>query len=150
MTNVYGNPASFPNGSPFPYTFNPQHPRFLPAAAVEAIDPNYKWPVAYQFNAAVEQQLPGGFSLQTAYLGNFIRHVPFGVDGNNPTWAAGASTSQTSINARRPYYGANNANGSTLDQVILITSGQTANYNSLLVVVRKQLTHSFMLNGFYV
>jgi len=150
MTNVYGNAASFPKGDPFPYTYNPQSPRFLPAAAVEAIDPNYKWPVSYQFNAAVERQLPGGFSLQTAYVGNFVRHTPIGIDGNNPAWAPGASTSQTSINSRRPYFGANNANGATLGQVILITSGQTANYNSLQVSVHKQLTHSFMLNGFYV
>jgi hypothetical protein len=150
MSNVYGNRASFPNGDPFPYTFNPASPRFLPAAAVEAIDPNYKWPVSYQINAAVEQQFPGGISMQTAYVGNFVRHVPFGVDGNNPVYAPGASTTQASINARRPYYGANNANGTTLGQVILITSGQTANYNSLQVSVHKQMSHSLLLNGFYV
>jgi hypothetical protein len=150
MTNVYGNKASFPNGDPFPYTYDPKNPRFLPAAAMEAIDPGYKWPVSYQFNTAVEQQLPGGFSVQTAYVGNFIRHVPIGIDGNYPAWAPGASTSQTSLNNRRPYYGANNANGATLGQLILITSGQTANYNSLQVSVHKQMTHNFMLNGFYV
>lgn len=150
LTNVYGNPASFPNGDPFPYTYNPSSPRFLPAAAVEAIDPNYKWPVSYQFNAAIEQQLPGGISMQTAYVGNFVRHVPFGIDGNNPVWAPGATTSQTSINSRRPYFGANNANGATLGQVILITSGQTANYNSLQLSVHKQVSHGLMLNGFYV
>lgn len=71
LTNVYGNPASFPNGDPFPYTYNPASPRFLPAAAVEAIDPSYKWPLSYQVNAVVEQQLPYGLSLQTAYVGNF-------------------------------------------------------------------------------
>jgi hypothetical protein len=117
---------------------------------VEAIDPNYKWPLSYQVNAAVEQQFPGGISMQTAYVGNFVRHAPYGIDGNNPLYAAGASTSQASINGRRPYFGANNANGATLGQVILITSGQTANYNSLQVSVHKQLTHNFMLNGFYV
>jgi hypothetical protein len=150
MTNVYGNPASFPNGNPFPYHYSPSAPRFLPAAAAEAIQPSYKWPVSYQFNVAVEQQLPGGFSFQTAYVGNFVRHVPLGIDGNYPIWAPGATTSQASINARRPYFGAGNANGATLGAVTLITSGQTANYNSLQVVVRKHLTHNFSLNGFYV
>ncbi|WP_158794491.1 carboxypeptidase regulatory-like domain-containing protein [Granulicella sp. L60] len=144
LTNVYGNPASFPNGDPFPYTYNPANPRFLPAASVEAIDPNYKWPVSYQFNVAVEQQMPGGVSLQTAYVANFVRHVPFGIDGNNPVWAAGANTGQASINARRPY------DPGVLGQVILITSGQTANYNSLQVSAHKQLTHTLLLNGFYV
>ncbi len=144
LSNVYANPASFPNGDPFPYTYNPSSPRFLPAAAVEAIDPNYKWPLSYQVNAAVEQQLPAGISLQTAYVGNFVRHVPFGIDGNNPVYAPGATTSQTSINARRPY------DPGVLGQVILITSGQSAEYNSLQVSVRKQMSHNLMLNGFYV
>jgi hypothetical protein len=145
LSNVYGNAASFPNGNPFPYTYSPQKPRFLPAAAVEAIDPNYKWPLSYQFNAAVEQQLPMGLSLQTAYVGNFVRHVPFGIDGNNPVYANGATTAQSSITPRRPY----NDNGA-LGQVILIQSGQTANYNSLQVSVHKQMSHNLLLNGFYV
>ncbi len=145
FTNIYGNTASFPNGDPFPYTYNPASPRFLPAAAVESIDPKYKWPVSYQFNAAVEQQMPWGISLQTAYVGNFVRHVPDGIDGNNPVYAAGASSTQTSITARRPY----NTNGA-LGQVILITSGQTANYNSLQVSAHKSLTSHLLLNGFYV
>jgi hypothetical protein len=145
FTNVYGNPASFPTGDPFPYTYNPTAPRFLPAAAVEAIDPKYKWPVAYQTNAAVEQQMPWGISMQVAYVGNFVRHVPDGIDGNNPVYAPGASSTQTSITARRPY----NSNG-TLGQVILITSGQTANYNSLQVSAHKALTSHLLLNGYYV
>jgi len=60
-------------------------------------------------------------------------------------YAAGASASQTSITARRPY----NDNGA-LGQVILITSGQTANYNSLQVSAHKALTKHLLLNGFYV
>jgi hypothetical protein len=125
LTNVYGNAGSFPTGDPFPYTYSPTSPRFLPAAAVEAIDPKYRWPVSYQFNVAVEQQLPAGIVLQTAYVGNLVRHVPTAPDANNPVYAPGASTSQASVNARRPYFGANNANGATLGQVILIESGQT-------------------------
>ena len=150
FTNVYGNKASFPNGNPFPYFYSPTNPRFLPAAAVEAIDPKYKWPVSYQFNVAVEQQLPLGISMQTAYVGNLVRQVPTAPDANNPVWAPGASTAQTSINARRPYFGANNSNGATLGQVILIESGQTANYHSLQFSVHKPLTHNLLLNGFYV
>ncbi len=145
LTNVYGNPASFPTGDPFPYTYNPTSPRFLPAAAVESIQPGYKWPVAYQLNAAVEQQMPWGISLQTSYVGNFVRHVPDGIDGNNPVYAPGATSTQTSITARRPY----NDNGA-LGQVILITSGQTANYNSLQVSAHKALTSHLLLNGYYV
>jgi Carboxypeptidase regulatory-like domain len=150
LTNVYGNAGSFPTGDPFPYTYSPKSPRFLPGAAVEAIDPKYRWPVSYQFNVAVEQQLPAGIVLQTAYVGNLIRHVPTAPDANNPVYAPGASTSQASINARRPYFGANNTNGSTLGQVILIESGQTANFHSLQLQVHKQMSHSFLINGFFM
>ncbi len=120
FSNVYGNPASFPNGDPFPYIYNPTSPRFLPAASVEAINPKYQWPVSYQFNVAVEQQLPLGISLQTAYVGNLVRHVPFAPDANNPVYAPGASASQASINARRPY------DPGVLGQVIYIDSSQSA------------------------
>jgi hypothetical protein len=144
FTNVYGNPGSFPNGDPFPYVYNPKSPRFLPAASVEAINPKYVWPVSYQFNVAVEQQLPLGMSMQTAYVGNLVRHVPFAPDANNPVYAPGASTSQASINARRPY------DPGVLGQVIFIDSGQTANYNSLQVSVHKPMTRNLLINGFYV
>jgi outer membrane receptor protein involved in Fe transport len=150
LSNVYGSKASFPTGDPFPYVYSPASPRFLPGAAVEAIDPNYKWPASYQFNVAVEQQLPAKIVLQTAYVGNFVRHVPTAPDANNPLYAPGASTSQTSINARRPYFGATNPNGSTLGQVILIESGQTANFNSLQVTAHRPLGNNFLINGFFV
>ena len=150
FSNVYGNPASFPNGDPFPYTYSPTSPRFLPAAAVEAINPKYVWPVSYQFNVAVEQQLPLGISMQTAYVGNLVRHVPTAPDENNPVWAPGASTSQASINVRRPYFGANNPNGATLGQVIFIDSSQTANYHSLQFSVHKPMTRNLLINGYYV
>lgn len=144
LTNIYGNPASFPNGDPFPYTYNPVSPRFLPAASVEAINPKYVWPVSYQFNMAVEQQLPLGISMQIAYVGNLVRHVAFAPDANNPVYAPGATTSQASINTRRPY------DPGVLGQVIYIDSSQTANYNSLQVSVHKPMTHNFLINGFYV
>ena len=151
MSNPYGNKASFPNGDPFPYVYSSSSPRWIqPGAAVEAIDPNYKWTSAYQFNVAVEQQLPAKIVLQTAYVGNLVRHVPTAPDANNPIYATGASTTQTSINARRPYFGANNANGTTLGQVILIESGQTANFHSMQVSVHRPLGNNFLINGFYV
>jgi hypothetical protein len=151
MSNPYGNKASFPTGDPFPYTYSPSSPRWIqPGAAVEAIDPHYKWTSAYQFNVAVEQQLPAKIVLQTAYVGNLIRHVPTAPDANNPIYAPGASTSQTSLNARRPYFGANNPSGNSLGQVILIESGQTANFHSLQVTAHRPLGNNFLINGFFV
>jgi hypothetical protein len=144
LTNVYGNPASFPNGDPFPYTYNPKSPRFLPAASVETIAQNYQWPLTYQINAAIERQLPGQVSVTTAYVSSLSHDLPFAVDANNPAYAAGASTSQASINARRPY------DPGVLGQVIYIGSNQTSSYHSLQISARRPLTHNLMLNGFYV
>jgi len=144
LTNVYGNPASFPNGSPFPYIYSPQHPRFLPAASVETISQDYQWPQTYQMNAAVERQLPGQVSLTVAYVGTMSRHLPFTSDANYPAWAPGASTSQTSINNRRPY------DPGVLGQVQYLESNQNSSYNSLQISAHRALSHNFMLNGFYV
>jgi Carboxypeptidase regulatory-like domain len=144
LTNVYGNPASFPTGSPFPYHYSPANPRFLPAASVETIAKNYQWPLVYQLNTAVERQLPGQVSVVAAYVGTLSHDLPFSTDANYPAYAAGASTSQASINARRPY------DPGVLGQVWYIESNQTASYHSLQISARRQLTRNLMLTGFYV
>jgi hypothetical protein len=144
LTNVYGNPASFPNGDPFPYIYRPSNPHFLPAASVEAIAKNYQWPLVYQINAAIERQLPGQLSVTAAYVGTLSHDLPFSPDANYAAWAPGATTSQASINSRRPY------DPGVLGQVFNIESNQTASYHSLQISVRRQMTRNFMLNGFYV
>jgi hypothetical protein len=144
LTNVYGNPASFPNGDPFPYTYNPAHPRFLPAAAVETISTGFQWPLTYQINTAVERQLPGQVSVTAAYVGTLTHHVPFTTDANVPTWEPGASTSQASINSRRPY------DPGVLGQAQYLESNQTSSYHSLQISAHRALTRNLMLNGFYV
>jgi hypothetical protein len=70
--------------------------------------------------------------------------LPFSTDANYPAYAPGASTSQASINARRPY------DPGVLGQAWYIESNQTASYHSLQISARKQLTNNLMLNGFYV
>jgi hypothetical protein len=144
LSNVYGNPASFPNGDPFPYTYSPASPRFLPAASIETIAENYQWPLVYQLNAAVQRQLPKDVSLSVAYVGTLSHHLPFMVDKNYAPYAPGASTSQASINSRRPY------DPGVLGQVTYDESNETASYHSLQVSASRSLTHNLMLNGFYV
>jgi archaellum component FlaG (FlaF/FlaG flagellin family) len=144
FTNVYGNPASFPNGDPFPYTYSPSHPRFLPAASVETISQSTQWPLVYQINTAIQRQLPSQVSATVAYVGTLSHDLPIMIDGNYAPYAPGASTSQTSINARRPY------DPGVLGQNIFLISNQTASYHSLQFSAHRPLTHSLMLNGFYV
>jgi hypothetical protein len=144
LTNVYGNPASFPNGDPFPYIYNPKSARFLPAASVETISEKYQWPLTYQINAAIERQLPGYLSVTAAYVASLSHDIPFTTDANYPAYAAGATTSQTSINGRRPY------DPGALGQVQYLESNQTASYHSLQISAHRPLTNNVMLNGFYV
>jgi hypothetical protein len=144
FTNVYANPTSFPNGDPFPYTYAPSHPRFLPAASVESISENTQWPLVYQINAAVQRQLPSQISLTTAYVGTLSHDLPIMIDDNYAPYAPGATTSQASINARRPY------DPGILGQNIFLISNQTASYHSLQVSVHRPMTRNLMLNGFYV
>ena len=144
FTNVYGNPASFPNGDPFPYSFNASSPRFLPAASIETMAHDYQWPLVYQLNAAVQRQLPLNVSVTTAYVSTLSHHLPFMIDANYAPYAAGASTAQASINARRPY------DPGILGQVTYGESHETASYHSLQISASRPLTRNLMLNGYYV
>lgn len=141
---VNGATSSFPTGNIFPYVYDPAHPRFLVPASIESFSPDFKWPYIYQFNLAVQRQLPGQFSLTTAYVGTLSRNVPTMIDGNYAPYAPGASTSQASINARRPY------DPGILGQNIFLISNQTASYHSLQISAGRPLTKNLMLNGFYV
>jgi hypothetical protein len=144
LTHPYTNPASFPNGDPFPYTYNPQSPRFLQPASIESIGTSVQWPYIYQFNLAVQRQMPFQLSLTTAYVATLSRDVPTMIDDNYAPYAPGATTKQDSINARRPY------DPGILGQNIFLISNQTASYHSLQVSVNRPLSRNLMLNGFYV
>ena len=144
LTNVYGNKASFPNGDPFPYTYTPSAPRFLPAASVETISQETQWPLVYQVNTSVQRQLPYQVTATAAYVGTLSHDLPIMIDGNYAPYAPGASTSQSSINSRRPY------DPGVLGQNIFLISNQTASYHSLQISAQRPLTRSLMLNGFYV
>jgi hypothetical protein len=103
-----------------------------------------EWPYIYQVNLAIQRQLPGQVSLTTAYVATISRNLPTMIDDNYAPYAPGATTSQTSINARRPY------DPGILGQNIFLISNQTANYNSLQVSVNRPMTRNLMLNGFFV
>jgi hypothetical protein len=150
LTNIYaptminGSPSSFPGGDPFPYTYTPKNPKFLVPASIESFSPKVQWPYIYQFNLAVQRQLPGNVSLTTAYVGTLSRDVPTMIDDNYAPYAPGASTSQASINARRPY------DPGVLGQNIFLITNQTASYHSLQISATRPMTHNLLLNGYYV
>jgi hypothetical protein len=150
LTNIYaptmsnGATSSFPGGDIFPYVYNPKSPRFLVPASIESFSPKAQWPYIYQFNLAVQRQLPWQIALTTAYVGTLSRDVPTMIDGNYAPYAPGATTAQSSINARRPY------DPGVLGQNIFLITNQTASYHSLQVSANRRLSHNVMVNGFYV
>jgi hypothetical protein len=159
MTNPYaptlvnGTVSSFPTGDIFPYTYNPQSPKFLTPASIESIGPNVQWPFVYQFNLAVQRQLPGKVSLTAAYVGTLSRDVPTMIDDNYAPYVPGivgensGQTGPGGYAARRPYDPGTGIG--SLGQNIFLITNQTGNYNALQVSVNRPLTRNIMLNGFY-
>ena len=165
ITNIYSTPGDFPSTAPgggiFPYVYSPSAPKFFPTASVESIDKNAQYPYIYQFNASVQRQLPGQMSLTVAYVGTLSHNVPTMIDGNYSPYSTAfgtPSTSATSIADRRQYnpcvgpcpVGPAGINTGTMGQNIFLITNQHANYNSLQVSAKKQLSHGFTISGFYV
>ncbi len=158
LTNIYGGVAdnflnTSPGGGIFPYTYTPGSPKFFPQAAIESISTNMKYPYIYQFNLAVQRQLPGRVSLTAAYVGTMSHNVPTMIDANYAPYstAFGApSTASKSIDLRRQFDAGPAGTAGTVGQNIFLIPGQTANYNSLQVSATKPLSHGLTLSGFYV
>ncbi len=154
-TMVNGTASSFPTGDPFPYTFNPKSPRFLLPASIESIGTKVQWPYIYQFNLAVQRQLPMQIAVTAAYVGTLSRDVPTMTDGNYAPYVPGiagessGSAGTGGYNARRPYD--QNATGTgTLGQNIFLITNQTASYHSLQLMANRRMTNHVMVGGFYV
>jgi hypothetical protein len=148
FSDVYSNKTSFPNGDPFPYVYSPSSPRWLAGAGVETINPKFQWPLTYQMNFAVQRQLPQQISLTAAYVGTIARDQPTFIDKNFPAWAPGASDSQASVNARRPYFGTAPAN--TMGENTYLQSTETGSYHSMQVTAVRPMTKNLTLSGFFV
>jgi hypothetical protein len=142
-TMLNGIPSDFnKSGDPFPYVYNPKNPKFLAPASIESIGPKIQWPYIYQFNLAVQRQLPGQVAFTAAYVGTLSRDVPTMIDDNYAPYAAGATSSN--VNARRPY------DPGVLGQNIFLITNQTASYHSLQIAANRPLSRNLMINGFYV
>ncbi len=166
ITNIYSTPGDFPSTAPgggiFPYTYTPSAPKFFAPASVESIATNMQYPYIYQFNFAVQRQLPGRVSVTAAYVSTLSHNVPTMVDANYAPYSTvfekTPSTSSTSVNERRQYdpcigacpVGPAAINAGFMGQNIYLIPGQTANYHSLQVSAEKRLSRGFSISGYYV
>jgi Carboxypeptidase regulatory-like domain len=170
ITNFYSYPGAFPTTAPggglFPYTYTPSKPTFIsgPGGAVEGISPKFKYPYIYQINFSIQRELPGHITLTTAYVGALSHQLPNFIDANYSPYSTAfgtPSTSATSVAIRRQFdpcivtcpTGAaaiNNGTGVLGAQIVDLLSNINANYHSLQVSAKKQLSHSISVSGFYV
>jgi hypothetical protein len=170
ITNFYSYPGDFPSTAPggglFPYTYTPSKPVFIsgPGGATEAISTHFQYPYVYQFNLAVQRQLPGRVALTAAYVGTLSHDLPNFIDVNYAPYSTAfgkPSTSATSVADRRqfdPCVGAcptgaaaiNNGTGILGAQIVDLLSNLTASYHSLQISARKQFSRNFSAGGFYV
>ena len=139
LSNPYLNQ---PGGvSPFPFTYDPNNPRFILPASIYGVAPNFVWPYTYQFNFSVQRQVMKDLTLTAAYVGSFAHRLPFAVDLNYPFYNSTATSSN--VNNRRPIQ------PGTLSQIYSVQSVMQASYNSLQITAEKRFSHHVSAKGFF-
>jgi hypothetical protein len=131
---------------PFPYAL-PASPsqaqnfqyHFIAGAGATSANPGMVTPYAQQWNLTVERQLPGGFFLSTAYVGNLAEHLFISTNLNPAIYSPGATVATTLQRRLYPQYGA-------------IESEQTTGYSkfhSLQILVKRSLARDLTLSSAY-
>lgn len=107
----------------------------LVAANYFVVPSDYKNPYVMSWNLAVQQALPGQFSLQVAYVGNHGVHIATNQNINQPTVYGGGSASDPEYNLP------NLLPGKVLHRTAatnVIFLGNSSNYNSLQVQLQRR------------
>ncbi len=150
-------PQALVNAFPVPTGKNMS---FLPyePLTIQGIDPHVVNPMIQQFNFTVQQQLPGGVSVQAGWVGNSTAHLMYYLPANPAVYLPGNDANGNplstvgNVNARRIL---NMANPPAAGQpyrygaVSLGQSGTNSNYHALQVEVRKSYSHGVNLLGSY-
>lgn len=113
-------------------------PALLSQNINSAIPLDYKESYIEAWNFAIQRQLPGSFTLETAYVGNHTVRAPVGYNENAGMVLNGGA-------AGRPLYAKFGKNA----DVFLRYAGYSNNYNSLQVKLDRRFTNGFMLTTAY-
>ncbi len=130
--------STLPGGSPFPYEYSPENPRFIFPASISGPSLDFRMAYTYQTNVAIQRQLTSDTSATVAYVGARGHNLPFGTNLNYPIPGSGT------VDARRPYF------PGQLGNITLIESILTNQYDGLQVTVDKRMGRSFQASGSYV
>ena len=94
---LYGNKATSVRGTPnWDGALATLNKNPLPTNSQTTLNNNMRSPLTYQFNLAVQQQLPAGFALTVGYAGSLSRHL-YALDALNPV----VSSTGVRLNAAR-------------------------------------------------
>jgi hypothetical protein len=171
VTNVsLDNP--YPNGDPFPYSYNPAHPAYPSPAAIPClastcppaflpIPSNFQTDKQFSWNFGVQRQVTQGWFVSGTYLGTHIVHLLNAVElnpaifvpgncvaGQHGLTAPGACTQSSNITQRRVLNLAN-PGMSPLGDVTEYDDGGTQGYNGLLLTTAWRLGRQLNLNSNY-
>jgi hypothetical protein len=117
-----------------------------PFGTVNALDPHLDTPYSMNFSFSVQRELPRGFLVEGAYVGNLGRHLIRAPDINQALFSALTSNAalpaaqRASVNALRPYKG--------FSAITMRLSDSTSNYHSMQLYVNKR-TGNVQLTGSY-
>lgn len=95
-----------------------------------AVDPNFVVARSMQYSLSVQQQLPYGILLDTAYVGNLQRHLVRQPNINVPSFSTALANVGKTTNQERPFFG--------YTDITQFRSDANANYNALQIYVTKR------------
>ena len=162
----------YPNGDPFPYSFDPSHPLYPSPSAIPClatscpptflpIPPDIRPTTQYSWNFAVQRQVTPNWFVSGTYIGTHILHLWAAVELNPAVYipgncvagqygltAPGLCTQASNINQRRVLNLAS-PNTPPLSYITQYDDGGTQGYNGLLLSTTWRLGKQVNLNGNY-
>jgi len=162
----------YPNGDPFPYSYNPANPVYPTPATIPClastcppaflpIPSNFQTDKQYSWNFGVQRQVTQGWFVSGTYLGTHIIHLLNAVELNPAIYvpgncvagqygltAAGACTQSSNITQRRVLNLAD-PNEPPLGNVTSYDDGGTQGYNGLLLTTALRLSQQLNLHANY-
>nr|MDQ3009513.1 TonB-dependent receptor [Acidobacteriota bacterium] len=139
LSDPYGN---LPGGvSPFPYSYDPNSPRFVSPAGVTGPSLDFVLPYTYQMNLSVQRQLTSNVSVTASYVSTLSHKLPFDRDINYPVFGPTATTAN--VDQRRPIL------PGTFSNITLIQSVLNTAYHGFQLTGEKRFSRSFSFKGFY-
>lgn len=117
----------------------------LAALSIRGLDPDFKNPRAQSFDASVEQELPGHFSVSAGYVGNYAQFLPIFIDTNvakattTKTYDVVDSTGNTTKSITVPWYSARKTTNTA--NILTGFSAIDSWYHSFVFTLKKPMSH---------